>query len=127
MSFTEVIEGQMRELKIAREAREKAAEERRKAVAQFAAAVEQRALAVDRRAKEHAVASACAPGSAGEPDGLGPDEPYFVLRASDPAAPVAVRLWAAQRWQDGGDPGEVAAARACADAMESWYREHRSR
>lgn len=54
-----------------------------------------------------------------------PDEPIFVLRANDPIAPSAVRLWAAQYWQQGGDPEKIAEARACADAMEAWHKEHR--
>ena len=53
-----------------------------------------------------------------------PDEPIFTLRANDPIAPTAVRLWADQYWQQGGDPEKVAEARACADAMEAWQREH---
>lgn len=56
---------------------------------------------------------------------VGPDEPIFVLRANDPIAPAAVRLWAAQYWQQGGDPAKVAEARACADAMEVWRKVHR--
>lgn len=51
-----------------------------------------------------------------------PDEPTFTLRASDPVAPVALRLWAAQSWQQGVDPVRVAEARALADAMEAWNR-----
>jgi hypothetical protein len=52
---------------------------------------------------------------------MGPiDEPTFTLRGSDPIAPAAVRLWAAQYWQQGGDLERVAEARAIADAMEVW-------
>jgi hypothetical protein len=52
-------------------------------------------------------------------------EPIFVLRGSDSLAPMLVRMWAAQRWQEGADPETVAAARACAEAMEAWRRERR--
>jgi len=52
-------------------------------------------------------------------------EPTFVLRASDPIAPVLVRMWAAQMWQDGASAEEVAEARKIADAMEAWRKEHR--
>ena len=54
------------------------------------------------------------------------DEPVFVLRASDPIAPMAIRLWAAQSWQQGGDPEKIAKARAIAEAMEKWHMEHRT-
>lgn len=47
-------------------------------------------------------------------------EPTFTLRASDPVAPAAIRLWAAQSWQQGADPEAVAQARATAEAMEKW-------
>jgi hypothetical protein len=54
---------------------------------------------------------------------MGPiDEPTFTLRGSDPIAPAAVRLWAAQYWQQGGDLERVAEARAIADAMEVWQK-----
>jgi hypothetical protein len=55
-------------------------------------------------------------------DKVHPDEPIFVLRANDPVAPTAVRLWAAQYWQQSGDPKKVAEARTIADAMEAWLR-----
>ena len=56
---------------------------------------------------------------------MGPiDEPTFTLRGSDPLAPVAIRLWAAQYWQQGGDLKKVAEARACADSMEAWRKQH---
>lgn len=56
---------------------------------------------------------------------LDKNEPIFVLRASDPVAPMAIRLWAAQSWQQHGDPQKIAEARALAEAMEKWHREHR--
>lgn len=54
-----------------------------------------------------------------------PDEPMFTLLARDPTAPAAVRLWAAQKWQEGESPEKIAEARAIADAMEAWRKEHR--
>jgi len=54
-----------------------------------------------------------------------PDEPVFTLRGCDPLAPVLVRMWAAQRWQEGASPAMVADARATADAMTAWHTEHR--
>lgn len=56
----------------------------------------------------------------------GPDEPMFILLARDPMAPMLVRLWAAQRYQEHEDPAKVAEARECAEAMEVWRKEHRS-
>lgn len=50
-------------------------------------------------------------------------EPIFVLYGRDPMAPALVRLWAAQQWQEHGDPASIAEARQCADAMESWRKE----
>ncbi len=52
------------------------------------------------------------------------DEPTFVLRASDPMAPILIRLWAAQKWQEHADPEMIDEARAVADAMDAWRREH---
>lgn len=51
-----------------------------------------------------------------------PDEPIFILRANDPIAPMVVRLWAAQYWQQGGKKEKVDDARAVADAMEAWHK-----
>lgn len=51
------------------------------------------------------------------------DEPVFVLRANDPAAPQAVRLWADMA--EGGSlhsPEKIAGARNAADEMEAWQR-----
>lgn len=53
-----------------------------------------------------------------------PDEPVFVLRGRDPMAPILVRLWAAQQWQEHADPEVVADARAHADAMTEWHKRH---
>jgi hypothetical protein len=51
-------------------------------------------------------------------------EPAFTLLGRDPLAPKLVRLWAAQRWSEHGSPEEIAAARACADAMDRWHVQH---
>lgn len=51
------------------------------------------------------------------------DEPVFVLRANDPAAPQAVRLWADMA--EGGSlhsPEKIAEARKVADTMDAWQR-----
>ena len=53
-----------------------------------------------------------------------PDEPIFTLRGCDPMAPMLVRMWAAQRWQEHADPEMVADARAVADAMTLWHKQH---
>lgn len=54
-----------------------------------------------------------------------PDEPMFTLLARDPVAPTVIRLWAAQKWQEGESPEKIAEARGIADAMEAWRKEHR--
>jgi len=38
---------------------------------------------------------------------------------------VLVRMWAAQKWQEHGNPEKIAEARDIADAMEAWHKEHR--
>lgn len=53
-----------------------------------------------------------------------PDEPMFVLLARNPSASLLVGLWALIRERTGEDPEKVEEARACADAMEKWLREH---
>lgn len=53
-----------------------------------------------------------------------PDEPTFTLFARDPMAPRLVRLWAAQQYADQENPVRIEEARACADAMDRWYRQH---
>jgi hypothetical protein len=58
---------------------------------------------------------------------LGPNEPYFALRAWDRHAVGLVRLWALLRELDGERPEIVAEARACADEMERWHIEERGR
>lgn len=53
------------------------------------------------------------------------DEPVFLLRGQDRAAPGAVRAYAENLEQMGGDPVLVRQSRAQADAMERWQREVR--
>jgi len=56
-----------------------------------------------------------------DPKGIIPeDEPVFLLRAQDPAAPFAVRSWAQKVDQLGGDRKMVNIALAFADEMENW-------
>lgn len=54
-------------------------------------------------------------------DNAAPDEPLFVLRATDPFAPVLVRRWANLAEMSEVVPQEkILDARKCADAMERW-------
>ena len=56
-----------------------------------------------------------------------PDEPMFVLLARDRSAPALVRKWAENRTNEipqTTSKEKIAEARACADAMEVWQREH---
>lgn len=52
------------------------------------------------------------------------DEMVFVLCARDRHAPAAVRGWADDYERDGGRPEKAAEARAAADAMDAWRKEH---
>lgn len=52
------------------------------------------------------------------------DGPFtFTLDATDPLAPIIIRLWA-DLWQHApkSDPAKIIAARECATAMEEWRR-----
>lgn len=51
-----------------------------------------------------------------------PDEPYFVLMARDPMAPIYVRRWAIERLANGPGPDDVQASDAlvCAVTMIEW-------
>lgn len=51
---------------------------------------------------------------------LKPDEPYFILRASDELAGPLVRVWAAEAITRGTPPAKVAEARRIAEAMLHW-------
>lgn len=56
-----------------------------------------------------------------DPAGLIPeDEPVFLLRAQDVAAPGAIRTWATLNDQLGGDPRLSMLARDHANLMETW-------
>lgn len=58
-----------------------------------------------------------------------PDMPYFLLLASDPAAPSAIRHWCTRRVEIGknesGDT-KILEALACATAMERWQIEQQA-
>ena len=54
-----------------------------------------------------------------------PDEPFFILRASDPQAADLVRLWAEGRdFLLGSADPDVVVARQCADAIADWCVRH---
>jgi hypothetical protein len=55
------------------------------------------------------------------------DEPVFVVRARDRAAPASVRAYASEAERLGASPRLVASARAHADAMEQYQAEHGSK
>lgn len=55
---------------------------------------------------------------------LADDEPYFVLRAKDPAAPALIRLWADLRAAQYGYYEKLGEARQCAADMEKWKLAH---
>lgn len=55
-----------------------------------------------------------------------PDEPMFILLGRDKHAPLLVKLWAEMRALDGEDPGKVAEAVHCADAMRIYRLSHRN-
>lgn len=52
------------------------------------------------------------------------DEPVFLLRATDLAAPAAVESWAHLAAAHGADPELTARVRAWADDMRAWAAEH---
>lgn len=55
-------------------------------------------------------------------DKADPDEPLFTLRATDPLAPILVRLWADLANSIGVDEDKTDEASNCADDMEMWRR-----
>lgn len=57
--------------------------------------------------------------------GLQPDEPFFVLRASDLLADYLVEEWARKAEQHGCDPKRVRAAREKAQEFRAWAGERR--
>lgn len=60
-----------------------------------------------------------------DPAGLIPeDEPVFLIRGQDVAAPNAVRAWAREATRCGADRAIVEAAEEQADAMEEWQNQH---
>lgn len=63
-----------------------------------------------------------------DPEGkIGEDEPVFLVRAQDMAAPFAVRAWAEFNELAGGDPDLSSLARRHADLMQDWQTEHGSK
>lgn len=52
------------------------------------------------------------------------DEPVFVLRAQDAAAPYAVLAWASHAEDLGSPPEKVGEARRLARSMLAWQQEH---
>lgn len=55
-----------------------------------------------------------------------PDEPIFVLRATDPVAPYLVLMWGGITDILGGtDPAKLNESKACAKAMRDYFVEHR--
>ena len=57
-------------------------------------------------------------------DGTVPEWPYFVLGASDPAAPNAIRAYAHTCRQYHMDPNYTNDLMDLAQDFEDWYREH---
>lgn len=55
------------------------------------------------------------------------DEPVFLLRGQDLAAPEAVRAWAEENERLGGNHELSQSAREHADLMEAWQAEHTSK
>ena len=53
-----------------------------------------------------------------------PGEPVFLLRATDPLAPVAVREYAKRCEESGCSTAHVEAAIAHAERIEEWQRAH---
>jgi hypothetical protein len=54
-------------------------------------------------------------------DGTTPQWPYFVIAASDPAAPAALRAYALAAEGNGMDPEYVADIKWLADEFKAWY------
>lgn len=55
---------------------------------------------------------------------IGEDEPVFLLRAKDMAAPLAVEFWAQTAENMNADPKMVEAARFQAREMRRWQQGH---
>lgn len=52
------------------------------------------------------------------------DEPVFLLRGQDKAAPETVRFWASQALKHNAHPRIIALAMMQAEKMEKWQKEH---
>jgi hypothetical protein len=57
-------------------------------------------------------------------DGTVPQWPHFVMAASDPAVPAALRAYAREAERLGYDPAMVADLYALAEEFEQWRDEH---
>lgn len=57
-------------------------------------------------------------------DGTLPKWPHFVLAASDPAAPAALRAYADRSEGNGLDPAFVADVRSLAEEFETWREDN---
>ena len=55
---------------------------------------------------------------------IGIDEPVFLVRAKDVAAPLTVRAWARHNLAIGGDAAMSIAAEHHADLMEKWQQQN---
>lgn len=53
-------------------------------------------------------------------DKLGPDEPFFVLRAQDQLAPPLIDLWCDKALIGGASADKIKEARALAQEMRGW-------
>tara|TARA_R110002049_G_scaffold239404_1_gene412566 strand:+ start:2178 stop:2426 length:249 start_codon:yes stop_codon:yes gene_type:complete len=52
-----------------------------------------------------------------------PDEPLFVLKATDPLAPMAIRHWITMA-DTAYDKAKLEDAESCAAAMERWHNQN---
>jgi hypothetical protein len=60
-----------------------------------------------------------------DPEGkIGEDEPVFLVRAKDKAAPATVRAWADENDRQGGDTLLSQSARDHAERMELWQQKN---
>lgn len=56
---------------------------------------------------------------------LADDEPFFILRAKDPVAPILIRLWIALRELSSEKRyDKLDEAENCASSMETWRRKN---
>lgn len=58
---------------------------------------------------------------------VGEDEPVFVVRGCDVAAPATIEAWARLARLHGAQPGLVARAESWAARVRSWQQQHGAR